>query len=44
MAQSTNDVFPTAIRVASLNLAKGVIEQLDKLREALQEKAVELIK
>lgn len=41
MAQSTNDVFPTAIRVASLNLAKGVLEQLDLLRSALGEKATE---
>ncbi|MFD2168995.1 aspartate ammonia-lyase [Tumebacillus lipolyticus] len=41
MAQSTNDVFPTAIRIASLNLAGGVIEQLDKLRQALREKATE---
>ena len=41
MAQSTNDVFPTAIRIASLNLAKGAIEELDKLRIALLEKAKE---
>ncbi|MGZ4164384.1 MAG: lyase family protein, partial [Tumebacillaceae bacterium] len=41
MAQSTNDVFPTAIRVAALNLAKGVIEQLDLLRGALADKAQE---
>ena len=41
MAQSTNDVFPTAIRIAALNLAKGTIEQLDMLRAALFEKAGE---
>lgn len=41
MAQSTNDVFPTAIRIASLNLAQGVVEQLDLLRQALMTKAVE---
>jgi aspartate ammonia-lyase len=41
MAQSTNDVFPTAIRIASLHLAKGVVAELDKLRLALQEKAQE---
>ncbi|MGZ4032244.1 MAG: aspartate ammonia-lyase [Tumebacillaceae bacterium] len=41
MAQSTNDVFPTAIRVAALNLAKGVIEQLDLLRGAFADKAQE---
>ncbi|PWK06260.1 aspartate ammonia-lyase [Tumebacillus permanentifrigoris] len=41
MAQSTNDVFPTAIRIASLNLAKGVIEQLELLHQAFSLKAVE---
>ncbi|MBL0387060.1 aspartate ammonia-lyase [Tumebacillus sp. ITR2] len=41
MAQSTNDVFPTAIHIASLNLAKGVIEQLELLREAFAIKSVE---
>ncbi|KEO82687.1 aspartate ammonia-lyase [Tumebacillus flagellatus] len=41
MAQSTNDVFPTAIHIASLNLAKGVIEQLELLRQAFALKAVE---
>ncbi|HEU4965142.1 MAG TPA: aspartate ammonia-lyase [Bacilli bacterium] len=41
MAQSTNDVFPTSIRIASLNLAQGVIKQLEALRTALSAKAVE---
>lgn len=41
MAQSTNDVFPTAIRIASLNLAHGMLEQLELLRQALAQKAVE---
>ncbi|ARU63285.1 aspartate ammonia-lyase [Tumebacillus avium] len=41
MAQSTNDVFPTSIRIASLNLAKGVVTELDNLRLALQVKAQE---
>ncbi|ASS74940.1 aspartate ammonia-lyase [Tumebacillus algifaecis] len=41
MAQSTNDVFPTAIRIASLNLAQGVVVELDKLRLALVEKSQE---
>ncbi|TCP59676.1 aspartate ammonia-lyase [Tumebacillus sp. BK434] len=41
MAQSTNDVFPTAIRIASLNLAQGVVTELDNLRNALQAKAQE---
>lgn len=39
MAQSTNDVFPTSIRIASLNLAKGVLEALTNLKHALQTKA-----
>ena len=41
MAQSTNDVFPTSIRIASLNLAKGVIEQLELLHQAFALKSVE---
>jgi aspartate ammonia-lyase len=41
MAQSTNDVFPTAIRIASLKLAKGAIEELDKLHHAFMAKAKE---
>lgn len=41
MAQSTNDVFPTAIRIASLNVAKGVLEALTELKTALEKKAVE---
>lgn len=44
MAQSTNDVFPTSIRVAALNLAKGVVEQLDLLRSAFADKATEFDK
>jgi aspartate ammonia-lyase len=41
MAQSTNDVFPTAIRVAALNLAKGVLDQLDLLCISFADKARE---
>jgi aspartate ammonia-lyase len=41
MAQSTNDVFPTAIRIAALNLAKGAIDQLDMLRSAFLDKSTE---
>ncbi|MFC4767898.1 aspartate ammonia-lyase [Effusibacillus consociatus] len=41
MAQSTNDVFPTAIRIASLNLAAGVIESLSSLKSAFETKAKE---
>jgi len=44
MAQSTNDVFPTAIRISSLVLAKGVVEQLELLHGALMEKAQEFDK
>lgn len=41
MAQSTNDAFPTAIHIASLNLAVGLIEQLEKLIEAMGAKEKE---
>lgn len=41
MAQSTNDVFPTAIRIACLNVCQGLIQELRKLCLALQAKAVE---
>jgi aspartate ammonia-lyase len=38
MAQSTNDAFPTAIRIAALNLANGVLETLGELKNALETK------
>jgi aspartate ammonia-lyase len=41
MAQSTNDVFPTAIRVASMKLAHELLEEVDKLKTALFAKAKE---
>ncbi len=41
MAQSTNDVFPTAIKIASLNLAEGLLEALETLIQALTEKEQE---
>ena len=41
MAQSTNDVFPTAMRLAGLALAKPLIEQVDRLAGALDEKGRE---
>lgn len=41
MAQSTNDVFPTAIKIAALNLAGGVLEALADLAAALKEKEQE---
>jgi aspartate ammonia-lyase len=41
MAQSTNDVFPTAIRIAVLNTAKLLIGELENLVQALEVKAQE---
>ncbi|AFM43164.1 aspartate ammonia-lyase [Desulfosporosinus acidiphilus SJ4] len=41
MAQSTNDVFPTAIRIACLNVAMDLMKALDELRQSLEEKAQE---
>ncbi len=38
MAQSTNDVFPTAIRIATLLLLHQLFPQLDLLSEALDER------
>src|SRR5262249_56900281 len=34
MAQSTNDVFPTAMRVAALLLAQGTLPALERLAAA----------
>lgn len=39
MAQSTNDVIPTAIRIATITLAKGLITELQALAIALDVKA-----
>jgi aspartate ammonia-lyase len=41
MAQSTNDVFPTAIRLSALELAELVNAELEALAGALRQKAVE---
>ena len=41
MAQSTNDVFPTAIRIATLTLLGQLYPQLDALRDALAAKGDE---
>ena len=41
MAQSTNDVFPTAIRIATLLLLEQLYPQLDALRDALDAKGGE---
>jgi len=42
MAQSTNDVFPTAIRLAALSRIDNLLEALLRLEHALQQKAAEL--
>ena len=41
MAQSTNDVFPTAIRLATLLLLQQLLPPLDRLAEALDRKGDE---
>jgi aspartate ammonia-lyase len=41
MAQSTNDVIPTAIRLASLEMLEPLLEELDSLEEALAAKSAE---
>lgn len=38
LSQSTNDVFPTAVRIAAIRLLKPLSESFAKLQEALQEK------
>lgn len=42
MAQSTNDTFPTAIRIATLSLADELIKELSQLVEAFHVKEKEL--
>jgi len=41
MAQSTNDVFPTAIRVAGVMMLRELLPQLTNLAEALESKGTE---
>lgn len=41
MSQSTNDVFPTAVRIAAINLLKPVSEAFADLQSALQYKEEE---
>ncbi len=41
MAQSTNDVFPTAIRIATLLLLQQLLPRLDDLAAAFEEKGVQ---
>jgi aspartate ammonia-lyase len=43
MAQSTNDVFPTAIRVATLMLLERLGPKLDQLGDALDDKGDEFV-
>lgn len=40
-AQSTNDVIPTAGKLTVLDLIPGVLAELSRLEEALEDKAVE---
>ena len=42
MSQSTNDVFPTAVRVAAMRLLQPVIQGMSDLQGALQAKEAEL--
>lgn len=41
MSQSTNDVFPTALRIAAVRMLKPISELLSDLQTALQEKEEE---
>lgn len=41
MAQSTNDSFPTAIHIAVFNLSKGLLSELNELKDALTKKEKE---
>jgi aspartate ammonia-lyase len=41
LSQSTNDVFPTAVKVAAITLLRPVIEDMSRLQGALQEKEAE---
>ena len=41
MAQSTNDVFPTSMRIATLDLVRDFMPAAEELIEALEQKAVE---
>ncbi len=41
MSQSTNDAYPTAMRLATLSLSKGLVVELQKLSHAFADKASE---
>ena len=38
MGQSTNDVYPTALRIACINLVRALSDECSKLQESLQRK------
>jgi len=38
LSQSTNDVYPTSLRIASIYLVRGLSKALSELQEALQQK------
>lgn len=40
-AQSTNDVYPTALRIAAVQLIRSLSNSLSKLQESLQQKELE---
>ncbi|MGF7186915.1 aspartate ammonia-lyase [Desulfitispora alkaliphila] len=41
MSQSTNDVFPTAIRIATMKMSEGLLQSISKLIKELRKKAKE---
>lgn len=41
MSQSTNDAYPTAMRLATLNLSKQLVHELQRLSHAFKDKAQE---
>ncbi len=41
MSQSTNDVYPTVMRLATLNLSKELVSEIQKLSQAFKSKAQE---
>lgn len=41
MAQSTNDVFPTAIHISTLNLIEKLVATMERMRDVFKQKAQE---
>jgi len=39
--QSTNDVYPTALRIAAINMIRSLSEECSKLQESLQKKEIQ---